>query len=66
MVEKPEGRRPLGRPWRRRKYNIKIDIREVVWEGMGWIDLAQDACICCNEPLGSIKCGEFLDNVRTC
>jgi hypothetical protein len=66
VVEKPEGRRPLGRPCRMRKYNIKIDIREVGWESMDWIDLAQDACICCNEPSGSIKCGEFLDNVTTC
>ena len=34
--------------------------------GKGWIDLAQNRdvarfCECGNEPLGSIKCGEFLD-----
>jgi hypothetical protein len=22
--------------------NIKIDLREIGWDGMGWIDLAQD------------------------
>jgi hypothetical protein len=30
-VGKPEGRRPLGRPRRRWKDNIKMDLREVGW-----------------------------------
>ena len=34
--------RPLGRPIRRWKDNIKIDLQEVGWVGMDWIDLAQD------------------------
>ena len=38
---KPEGRRPLERPRRRWKDNIKMDLREVGW-GVDWIDLAQD------------------------
>jgi hypothetical protein len=38
----PEGRRPLGRPRRRWEDNIKMDLREVGWEGMDWINLAQD------------------------
>jgi hypothetical protein len=42
LVGKPEGRRPLGRPWRRWKDNIKMDMREVGWGGMDWINLAQD------------------------
>jgi hypothetical protein len=42
LVGKPEGRRPLGRPRRRREDNIKMDLREVGWEGADWIDLAQD------------------------
>jgi hypothetical protein len=25
LVEKPEGKRPLGRPWCREEHNIKID-----------------------------------------
>jgi hypothetical protein len=29
MVERPEGKRPLGRPKLRWKYNIKLDIQEV-------------------------------------
>jgi hypothetical protein len=41
-VGRPEGRRPLGRPRRRWEDNIKMDIREVGWEDMNWIDLAQD------------------------
>jgi hypothetical protein len=42
LVGKPEGRRPLGRPRRRREDNIKINLREVGWGGIDWIDLAQD------------------------
>jgi hypothetical protein len=33
LVEKPEGRRPLGRPRRRWEDNIKMDLREVGWGG---------------------------------
>jgi hypothetical protein len=40
-VGKPEGKRPLGRPIRRWVDNIKMDLREVGWGGMNWIDLAQ-------------------------
>jgi hypothetical protein len=42
LVGKPEGRRPLGRPRRRREDSIKTDLREIGWGGMDWIDLAQD------------------------
>jgi hypothetical protein len=42
LVGKPEGRRPLGRPRRRWVYNIKIDVIEIKWGGMDWIDLAED------------------------
>jgi hypothetical protein len=42
LVEKPEGRRPLGRPRRRWEDNIKMDFREVGWGGVDCIDLAQD------------------------
>jgi hypothetical protein len=42
LVENPEGKRPLGRPRRMRVDNIKIDLREIAWGGMDWIDLAQD------------------------
>jgi hypothetical protein len=40
LVGKPE--RPLGRPRRRWVDNIKMDLREVGWDSMDWIDLAQD------------------------
>jgi hypothetical protein len=42
LVGKPEGRRPLGRPRCRWEDNIKMDLREVGWGGIDWIDLAQD------------------------
>jgi hypothetical protein len=42
FVMKPEGERPLGRPSLRWKDNIKMDLQEVGWEGMDWIDLAED------------------------
>jgi hypothetical protein len=32
LVRRPEGKRPLGRPWRRRKENIRIDLRKIGWE----------------------------------
>jgi hypothetical protein len=42
LVGKPDGKRPLGRPRRWWVDNIKIDLREIVWDGVDWIDLAQD------------------------
>jgi hypothetical protein len=41
-VGKPQGKRPLGRPIRRWVDNIKIDLREIGWDGVNWIDPAQD------------------------
>jgi hypothetical protein len=42
LVGKPEGKRPLGRPRRRWVDNIKMDLGEIEWDGMDWIDLVQD------------------------
>jgi hypothetical protein len=42
LVGNPEGNRPLGRPRRRWVDNIKMDLREIGWNGRDWIDLAQD------------------------
>jgi len=42
LVGKPEGKSPLGRPRRRWEDSIKLDLQEVVCEGMDWIELAQD------------------------
>jgi hypothetical protein len=33
---------PLGRPRRRWVNNNKMDLREIGWDGMDWIDLAQN------------------------
>jgi hypothetical protein len=42
LVGKPEGKIPLGRPRCRWVDNIKMDLREIGWDGMDWISLAQD------------------------
>jgi hypothetical protein len=42
LVGNSEGKRPLGRPRRRWVDNIKMDLREIGWDGRDWIDLAQD------------------------
>jgi hypothetical protein len=42
LVGKPEAKRPLGRPRRRWMDNIKMDLREIGWDGRDWIELAQD------------------------
>jgi hypothetical protein len=42
LVGKPEGRRPLRRPRRRWVDNVKMDLREIGWDGVDWVDLAQD------------------------
>jgi len=67
LVERPERKRPLGRPRRRWKDNVKMDLQGVGCGGMDWTKLAQDRdrwrakCVCNNEPSGSTKCGEFFD-----
>ncbi|KAJ4451431.1 hypothetical protein ANN_02893 [Periplaneta americana] len=42
LVERPEGKIPLGAPRRRWEDNIKMDLREVGYDGRDWINLAQD------------------------
>jgi hypothetical protein len=41
LVGKPEGKRPLGRLRRRWVDNIKMDLREIGWDGMDWINQAR-------------------------
>ena len=71
LVGKPEGKRPLGRPRRSWEDNIKMDLQEVGCEGMNCIDVAQDrdrwrALVnAVMNLLGSIKCRELLDQLRT-
>jgi hypothetical protein len=40
LVGKPEGKRPLGRSRRRWVDNIKMDYREIGWDGVDRIDMA--------------------------
>jgi hypothetical protein len=66
LVGEPEGKRPLGRPRRRWVDNIKMDLREIGWGRMDWIDLAQDREVegCCqhgNKHSDSVKCWEILE-----
>jgi hypothetical protein len=42
LVGRPEGRRPLGRPRHRWDDNIKMDLREIGFGDVDWINLAQD------------------------
>jgi hypothetical protein len=42
LVGKPEGKRPLERPRRRWVDNIKMDLSEIGWDGMYWVDVARD------------------------
>jgi hypothetical protein len=41
LVGKSEGKRPLGRPRRRWVDNIRMDLGDVGWDDVDWIDLAQ-------------------------
>jgi hypothetical protein len=59
FVGKPEGKRPLGRPKRKWVDNIQMDLREIGWHGVDWIDMAQDREYG-NEPSVSINAGKFL------
>jgi hypothetical protein len=68
LVGKREVKRQLGRYRRKLEGNIEMDLQKVGCGSMDWICLARDryvqvagSCKCCNEPSGSIKCGEFLD-----
>jgi hypothetical protein len=49
-MRNPDEKRPLGRPRRKWEDNIKIDFREIGWEVVDWIHLAQDRDqwrVCC-------------------
>jgi hypothetical protein len=42
LVGKPEGKKPLGRFRRRWEDSIKMDLQEVGWGDVNWIEVAQD------------------------
>jgi hypothetical protein len=46
LVGKADGKKPLGRPRCRWVDDIKMDLREIEWDGMDWIDLAQNRDLC--------------------
>jgi hypothetical protein len=66
LVVNPKGKRPLGRPEFRWEH-IKMDVREIRWSSMKWIDLARDRdqrrALVNNgsEFSGSIKCWELRE-----
>jgi len=41
LVGRPGGKRSFGRPSHRWEGNIKVDLQDVGWGGMDWIDLAE-------------------------
>jgi hypothetical protein len=56
----------LGRPRNRCENQVRLDLKEIGWEGVALINLTQDTdrgldFEHSNEPVGSIKGGEFLD-----
>jgi hypothetical protein len=65
-VGKPEGKRSLGRRGYRKKDNIKIDLKGMEWDGLGWIHLAQDRDKCkhSNEASVYVKVLIFVDQIR--
>jgi hypothetical protein len=42
LIGKPEGKRALGRPRCRWKYTMKMDLKEIEWQGVDWTYLVQD------------------------
>jgi hypothetical protein len=42
LVEKPEGKRPLGIPRLRWKDNMKMDLTDIGYVGVDWVHMAQD------------------------
>jgi hypothetical protein len=42
LMGKPEGKTPLGRPRCRWKDRIRMDLREIGWGSVDWVQLAQD------------------------
>jgi hypothetical protein len=66
LVGKHKGKRPCGRLRCKWEDTIRINLKEIGWEGVDWMHLAQDSpvadlCEHSNELLHSIKGGEFLD-----
>jgi hypothetical protein len=66
-VGKFEGKRQLGKPRRRFEDSMKLDVQEVGLDrSVSVLGQVAVTCECGNEPLGSIKCEKFLDQLRKC
>jgi len=65
LVGKREVKRPFEKHRCRWGYNLKVDLQEMGREYVNWIDrlrlMISGEFECRNEPVSSIKCGEFLD-----
>lgn len=61
LVGKPDVKIPLRRPRRKRKDNIKMDLKEGGWEGVDWTQQTQETREQGNEPYVSKKCWEYLE-----
>jgi hypothetical protein len=44
LVGKPEGKKPLKKPWHRKEDNIIMDCRKIRLKSVDWIHLAEDRC----------------------
>jgi hypothetical protein len=71
LVGRPDVKRPLGRPRRRWVGNIKINLQAIGWDGVDWIDMAQDRGqrralmnTVLDLRVGSMKCWEFLESLH--
>jgi hypothetical protein len=64
LVGKPKGKGDIGVRW---EYNIKIDLKEIGWQGVGWIDVGRDMekwWVLLNLVINiqvSQNCGQFFD-----
>jgi hypothetical protein len=70
LVGNPEVKKPLRRPSHKWKVNIIKDLRVIRWEGVDWIQLAQNRNLWAGsheqgkETSGTITGEEFLDLLR--
>jgi hypothetical protein len=53
-VGKPEGKRSLGRPRRRWVDNIKMDLREIGWGGVDWIERSKAGTVFARADSGTV------------
>jgi hypothetical protein len=64
LVLKLEGKRQLGKPRHRWENNIRINLKEIRWKGVDWIDLVQYRAVVNTvmNPQVPYNAGNFLTN----